>query len=201
MTDLNEMKMGELRSECKTLGIKTQNTDKKTDLIEKIQTHLSEELTETLKGSIGEGVKDPLVLKEGHVKEAVDEFVDKGVINLQDSPVYHSSPKTADGHDVEAVIDELNDLFAGRAVANYDREGNPNCIQFRGGPRVTQDVTIHQPKSSIFYFARTYCARADFVTGDLLEKKIKSLGLPDINTLTPAQKDEYKEFLKALASS
>jgi len=58
------------------------------------------------------------------------------------------------------IVDQVQELFGragGYATVRYNND--TECLEFRGGPKVAHDVTIHQSEKSIMHFAMTYVAR------------------------------------------
>lgn len=169
MTDLQDMKIGELRSEAKLLGIKA--TGSKEELREKIQAKAAENLDAPPTISEPEDVFD--------AAQKIDETLAKEVTPLKG--------KTR----IDEVIDECNKIFKGRAIAKFN-DHNPNCIEFHGGPRQRHDVSLHQPDKTILTFAQRYVSR----TSNEHQGSVMHQNTFNPSQLSPEQVDQLRAMLQ-----
>ena len=198
--DLSEMRRPELMSHCKSLTIPVKPTDTKKHLLKKINDHFTQKLTETPTPPYSDPFDDESDEQETTVTSgpstiiANPEIVEKEVNALGINIV--REPKTTDHYSASEVVDECNHLFAGRAQAKYDPD-NPLCIEFHGGPRQRNDVTIAQSKKSILMYAATFCSRA-FTDARNIGRKgdSENAGNLDLDSLTPAQMKKLGAQLK-----
>lgn len=88
-----------------------------------------------------------------NVEAATPEFVDGlGAYDTSAAAATTTRQRALD------LVVECNVIMSGLAQAKYD-DNNPKCIEFHGGPRRRQDVTLAQPDKSIYHFARSFVAR------------------------------------------
>lgn len=61
----------------------------------------------------------------------------------------------------QKIVDECNELFSSSihpsAVAKLSKDAEG--IEFRGGPKQSQYLTIHQPRKTLLHFAKAYVAK------------------------------------------
>lgn len=183
---LEELSKKELLAECKRLGIEVHHATGEKKLIALIK--------EASTNKIAEPETPSLIIDTAALEEEIEKF------DLPEEVVYGNRATTADGFPVDDVVDECNVLFAGAAVARYN-ENNPHCIEFRGGARKMQDVTIHQNRSAIFMYARTYVSRAQLASGvmsggAIAGRENTNLANLDVASMTPQQKEEFKRQIE-----
>lgn len=184
--NISTAKFSELRAYCKKNNIEFNRTDSKDELIDKISSFCAEELTEP--ESLGE---ESLVIGPDNLDK---ELKDLGI----NKEVFIPKPVTTPDHyTTDEVIERCNILFAGRAIAKYNKE-NPEAIEFHGGPRQRQDVSINQPLNAILGFAKNFCAKAYIDKSHVGSGESLSLAGVDVESLTPAQQLQLKENLNKI---
>jgi len=143
MNELENMEYKELVTLAKAQGIKTGGISKE-GLIEALKQKAMADITEASADinpvSNDTTAPEPLVTLD--ISAGVGRSVNSQEIRVQ------------------KIVDDINEMFKKRnpnakAAYNADHE----CIQFRGGAKQAEDVTIHQPEKTIMKFAEFYVAR------------------------------------------
>jgi hypothetical protein len=185
--NLSTAKFSELRAYCKENKIEFKRTDTKDDLTEKISNFCAESLSESEE-------QDNSVLTYDSSEDLNEELKSLGV----DKDVHIPKPQTTiDNYNADHVVSECNKLFAGRALAKYNKE-NPTMVEFHGGPRQRQDVTLKQKLSSILFFAKNYCSRAYVGVDATGAVEGASLANLDLASMTPEQQAKLAKNLSTI---
>ncbi len=96
------------------------------------------------------------------------------------------------------LVVQCNEIMAGRAHALYD-DNNPKCIEFHGGPRRRQDVTLAQPDKGILAFAKNYVARmANSQVGEVMGAE-RNDDQKLFNVLQNLSPDQKQNIIKSLS--
>jgi hypothetical protein len=136
---MHDKKIEELRAIAKEKGVDIHGLRKKTDIIERINSHIKEQLkatTETPK--VETPVESPAIITDiAEVEEAVKSFgINKVAIEAQ------------------GIVSEIQEMFAGTAKVEY--HGESNTILFTSSTGAQECVTVNQPKAAILTQAMNF---------------------------------------------
>lgn len=209
---LEEMTLAELKEEAKSAGVAVRGT--KEDIIIRIKEKSVENLAIT---PTEDTIEIPHITKEilseqlENIKEIVEEkenLNEEPITKLDDAALAAVQKEIAAYKETKIlslpnktralkIVDEVNEFFAGRAMAVYNAEDNPHCIEFHGGARRRQDVTIHQSIPQIMHWAATYVRRTDNQTGSI-ERAAPSWMTKDPSELSPEERKQAQVFIKQI---
>lgn len=170
--ELNNLKFFSLKKLCKELNISFSNTEKKEELLMKINQAVN--MQPASLDTIEKFLKTTKTIKQTESKPektptapTINKPIHLGTIELSNVPNV-SFEKIR----IDKIIDDCNAiLIKGMASARYNPD--TQCIEFRGGAKKAVDVTIHQPDQTIYKLASNYVQRVIVNEGGIEGKKLQ----------------------------